>query len=487
MRARSLASGLAAATAVVMATGSTAFAANGIGAPGAGDPYYPADGNGGYDVQHYAVGVDFTPSTKQLVGDTTVTAKSTQRLKQFNLDLYGLKVDSVQVNGEKAFWTRSGQHELVITPGTKLAKGEKFTVRVKYHGVPVETSGLDDYAGWHTSTTGGAFAANEPHSAAGWYPLNDTTRDKATFTLKATVPNAYSVISNGIRKGVKKSGARTTYTWVEKDPIIGYLTTIGIDKYTYLRQKRSDGTPLVSAFAPGAEDKIAQEKKLPQVLDLLERYFGKYPFTAGGGIYVPDQIGFSLETQTRPTYAAWADLDTVVHENAHMWWGDSMSVKTWRDVCMNECFASYGSWLWQQDEDGVNLDDTYSAQMAKYADDDDFWSNPLWDMGAGNEFSNSYTRGPLFLQALRRYIGDAAFFKVLRTYTQLHKNGNTSMQQFERYVKKVAKQDVSSFFQAWVYGRTKPDDQYIWFGPFEKPTKAEAAKVRQPSVPQHRH
>lgn len=476
MRTRLISGCVAALAALSVAAGGSATAAGGIGSSRAGDPYYPKDGNGGYDVQHYAVGIDFTPSSKMLVGDTTITAKTTQKLKQFNLDLYGLQVDSVAVNGKKAFWTRSGQHELVITPATKLAKGAKLKVRVKYHGVPTETSGLDDYSGWHTSVTGGAFAANEPHAAASWYPVNDTVLDKATFTLKATVPKAYSVISNGIQKPKTTSGARSTYTWVEKDPIIGYLTTVAIDKFTYLKQKRSDGTPLVSAFAPGAEDKMADEKRLPEVLDLLERYFGPYPPTAGGGIFVADQIGFSLETQTRPTYAAWADLDTIVHEQGHQWWGDSMSVKTWRDVCMNECFASYGSWLWSQDKDNVNLDTEYSSQMASYADSDRFWSNPLWDMGAGNEFTNSYTRGPLFLQALRRYIGNAAFFTVLRTYTQKHKFGNTSMQDFEAYVGKVAKKDVTSFFQAWVYGRTKPADKYIWFGPLKKPTTSSVTK-----------
>lgn len=470
MRARPLVGCVAAATALLVAGGSASATGSAVGAPGAGDPYYPMDGNGGYDVSHYGVTIDYTPSSKMLYGDTTIDATTTQKLKQFDLDFYGFQIDSITVNGQKGTWARSGQHELVITTPTNLAKNSQLKVRVKYHGQPKSSSGLDDYSGWNYSSSGGAFAANEPHSAASWYPLNDTTLDKATFTLKATVPNAFSVISNGEQTAKKKHGARTTYTWTEKDPIIGYLTTVAIDKFTYLKQKTKDGIPLVSAFAPGAEDKMQDEKRLPDVIGLLERYFGPYPQSSGGGIFVADQIGFSLETQDRPTYAAWADLPTIVHENSHQWWGDSMSVKTWRDVCMNECFASYGEWLWEQDENNINLDDEYSSEMAHYADNDRFWANPLWDMGAGNEFSNSYTRGPLFLQALRAYIGDKPFFKVLRTYTQMHRGGNTSMQQFERYVHKVSKQDVSSFFQAWVYGKTRPADKYIWFGPFQKPT-----------------
>lgn len=426
-------------------------------------------------MSHYDVGIDYTPSSKMLYGDTTVDASTTQQLNQFDLDFYGYQVDSVTVNGAKASWTRSGEHELVITTPTKLAKGSQLKVRVKYHGIPESTSGLDSYSGWNYSSSGGAFAANEPHSAASWYPVNDTTNDKATFTLKATVPNAYSVISNGEQTAKKTKGARTTYTWTEKDPIIGYLTTVAIDKFTYLKQKLSDGTPLISAFAPGAESKMQDEKQLPQILNLLTRYFGPYPQSSGGGIFVADQIGFSLETQDRPTYAAWADVPTIVHENGHQWWGDSMSVKTWRDVCMNECFASYGEWLWEQDTNNVNLNDEYSSEMAGFADNEKFWANPLWDMGAGNEFTNSYTRGPLFLQALRAYIGDKPFFKILRTYTQLHRGGNTSMQQFEQYVQKNAHRDVHSFFQAWVYGKTRPADQYIWFGPFKKPAASQKA------------
>lgn len=274
MHARPLVACTAATVALLLVGGTASAAGSAVGAPGAGDPYYPMDGNGGYDVTHYDVHIDYTPSSRMLYGDTTVDARTTQKLKQFDLDFYGFQVDSVTVNGRKAHWTRSGQHELVITNPTELAKHSQLKVRVRYHGIPKATSGLDDYSGWNYSTTGGAFAANEPHSAASWYPVNDTTRDKATFTLKATVPNAYSVISNGEQTGKKKHGAHTTYTWTETDPIIGYLTTVAIDKFTFLRQQLADGTPLISAFAPGAEDKIAIEKKLPRVLNLLTRYFG---------------------------------------------------------------------------------------------------------------------------------------------------------------------------------------------------------------------
>ncbi|HWC22497.1 MAG TPA: M1 family metallopeptidase [Flexivirga sp.] len=474
MRARPLVGGVAAATALLIAGGSASATGNAVGASGAGDPYYPMDGNGGYDVSHYDVGIDYTPSTTMLIGDTTVTATTTQQLEQFDLDFYGFQVDSITVNGKPATWTRSDQHELVVTPSSRIAKKSELKVRVKYHGQPKPTSGLDDYSGWNYSSTGGAFAANEPHSAASWYPVNDTTRDKATFTLNATVPNGYSVISNGEQTGTSTEGAKTTYTWTEKDPIIGYLTTVAIDKFTYLKQQTKDGIPLVSAFAPGAEDKMADEKRLPEVIELLEHYFGPYPQSSGGGIFVADQIGFSLETQDRPTYAAWADLPTIVHENGHQWWGDSMSVKTWRDVCMNECFASYGEWLWEQDKNNIDLNNEYSSEMADFADNDRFWANPLWDMGAGREFTNSYTRGPLFLQALRAYIGDKPFFEVLRTYSQLHRGGNTSMQDFEKYVQRHATRDVHGFFQAWVYGTTRPADKYIWFGPFRKPSAAKA-------------
>jgi aminopeptidase N len=435
---------------------------------GAGDPYYPADGNGGYDVTAYHVSISYDPGAKRIEGDTLVTARAVADLASFNLDLQGLEVSSVEVDGAPAKFTRSGDHELEITPSSAVSNGSTFAARVKYAGVPESAEeGTLGVNGWQLSSSGGAFAAGEPHSATAWYPANDTPKDKATFKLDARVPNGWSVVSNGVETPpTPDADGWSTYHWTEPNRIATYLTTIGIDKWTFERSSLPDGTPVVSAYAPGAEDKEDVEARLPEVLAFLTEKFGPYPQSAAGGIYVNENIGFSLETQGRPIYASWAELAVVVHENAHQWYGNSVSVSEWKDICLNECFASYAQWLWDETKQGTDLDRQYRTEVARSTDR--LWSGKLYDMGAGNEFTAVYEKGPLALHALRRQIGDEAFDRVLKEWPTKHRDGNASWPEFEEFTQEIAGQDLTGFFEAWFRGDTQPSDEYLYPGPLRK-------------------
>jgi aminopeptidase N len=435
---------------------------------GAGDPYYPEDGNSGYDVTAYHVQISYDPSSKELTGDTLVTAQASADLTTFNLDLQGLEVSAVMVNSAAAEFDRSGEHELVITPAQPVASGQAFETRVTYSGVPESAEeGTLGENGWQLSSSGGAFAAGEPHSASAWYPVNDTPKDKATFKLDARVPNGWSVISNGVDSPPSDGGdGWTTFHWNEPTRIASYLTTVGIDKWTIERSTLPDGKPIVSAYAPGAEDKKSVEARLPEIIEFLSSKFGPYPQSAAGGIYINENIGFSLETQTRPIYAAWAEESVVVHENAHQWYGDSVSVDQWKDICLNECFASYASWLWDEAKNNVDLDDEYRTEVAHSTDR--LWGGKLYDMGAGNEFTAVYEKGPLALHALRRLIGDDKFDRVLKEWFVKHKDGNASWPEWEKFTQEIAGQDLSGFFKAWFHDDTQPADEYLYPGPLHK-------------------
>jgi len=438
------------------------------GSDGGGDSYYPQDGNGGYDVCDYDLKVGYDPASHQLTGLQDISARATQSLSSFNLDFNGLTVDSVQVNGRAAKFARTGDHELVITPSAPVTSGSSFETRVKYQGVPASAEeGTLGENGWQLSSSGGAFAAGEPHSATSWYPANDIPTDKATFQLDARVPNGWSVISIGVESpATPGADGWTTYHWNEPNRVATYLTTVGIDKWTFERSTLSNGTPVVSAYAPGAESKKSVESRLPEILDFLSSKFGPYPQSAAGGIYINENIGFSLEIQTRPIYAAWADESVVVHENSHQWYGDSVSVAQWKDICLNECFASYASWLWDEAKNGVNLDDEYRTQVASGTDR--LWSGKLYDMGPGNEFTAVYEKGPLALHALRRLIGDDKFNRVLKEWMAKHKDGTATWPEFEKFTQDIAGQDLSGFFKAWFHDDTKPADKYLYPGPLHK-------------------
>ncbi|MET9230950.1 M1 family metallopeptidase [Lentzea sp. NPDC003310] len=429
---------------------------------GAGDAYYPTDGNSGYDVTLYDLAITYDPGTRKLDGVATITATAAADLSRFNLDLEGLKVSEVEVGGQPAKFAQEGDHELVITPSAPLASGRPFTTVVTYGGEPTT---IDDASlgrsGWQISSTGGAFAAGQPHSATTWFPANDTPRDKAALKVAARVPDGWTAISNGLEGEVKRDGGWTTFTWNEETPLATYLATVAIDKFEVVRSTLPNGTPVVDAYAPGTSAaKKPIQSQGPEVLAYLETKFGPYPQRAAGSIWVADQIGFSLETQTRPIYAAWADLETVVHENAHQWFGDSVSIENWADICLNECLASYAQWLWLEHE-GTDLDQRYRDQVEQRRERSSFWAPKLYDMGRGNEFRGVYDKGLLGMHALRKQVGDDVFFKALQSWLVQHRDGNASWPEFEEHFKKASGQPLDPFFKAWFRDSGIPEDQYL--------------------------
>ncbi|MFJ8311076.1 MULTISPECIES: M1 family metallopeptidase [unclassified Streptomyces] len=452
---------LAAATALGVAL--TAVSA--AGATGPKDPYFPDDGNSGYDVAHYDVKIAYDPAhIDHLDGDTTVTARAVTALDRFDLDLKGFEVASVTVNGTPAkSFSRSGAHKLVVEPAHRVARGATFAVRVTYAGKP-------DAEGWHILADGGANAAGEPHSATSWYPSNDHPSDKATFALTATVPDGWTVIGNGRPGPTTAEGGATTFRWREDRPMATYLSTVAIDKFTVHRTELPDGTPVITAYSPGIPIDAATEAQQRDILAFLASKFGPYPFSSAGAIVVgasqgPQPRAGALETQSRPTYIGDLNDAGMVHEYTHQWFGNSVSFTDWRDGCIAECVAQYANQLWDE-HSGANLDTGFYARtVAENKDKPSFWSTPLYDPGKGKELDGAlYFKGSLMFHALRRTVGDEAFFDTLRRWTSDHAYGNASFPQFEALAAKVSGKDLKGFFDAWAHGTTIPPKEYLYPG-----------------------
>ncbi len=444
-----------------------------IGDPGIGDPYYPTSGNGGYQIDSYDLDLSYDPPTNDLQSTATLagTVLSDEGLTQFNLDLQpSLEVSKVLVNDAAATF-RQQDAELVITPSELLPAKSDLSVVVTYGGRPGlvsgGTAGLGD-GGWYRTASGGALAAGEPTGASTWYPVNEHPADTATFSVTATVPDNWQVMSNGVQetKGLPDPPAGdAVFRWTLNQPVASYLTTIYIDDFTVEKGQMSDGKPVVSAIARNAgPDARALADQTGRIIDFLSKYFGPYPFDAAGGMFTGERLGYALETATRPVYSRGVDLETVVHELAHQWYGDDVAVQRWSDICLNECFASYAQWLWSADTQGADLDEQWKQAMQQLEQVPDFWTSPLVDMGAGNEFTRVYDRGQLALHALRNEIGDDAFFQLLREWPRTYGGKNATFEDLEEKVNELAGRDVTPFMDAWFRGTTVPPQQYRYPG-----------------------
>jgi aminopeptidase N len=199
------------------------------GAPGIGDPYFPLDGNGGYDVRHYDLDVTYDPASDVLTGIATIEAEATQDLSRFDLDLTGLEVRSVTVDGDEAAWARDGQ-ELTITPEDDLCRGKTFTTVVSYDGIPETIEDAFGLSGF-MPTDDGAIVAGQPHGAATWFPANDHPRDAASVSVTATVPEGLEAVSNGVLEDRDTEKGWTTWSWDAEEPMATYLVTLAIGEF----------------------------------------------------------------------------------------------------------------------------------------------------------------------------------------------------------------------------------------------------------------
>jgi aminopeptidase N len=433
------------------------------GAPGAGDPYYPIYGNGGYDVRHYDLDIRYAPGPNHLSGTATIQADATQDLTCFNLDLVGLEVHTLTVDGQPATFSRSG-HELKITPETPLGSGDAFEVVVGYEGTPrtFELTGTTARAGL-MPTRDGAIVAGEPEAAAGWFPVNDHPTDRATYTFRVTVPNRYDVVANGLPDSKTTNGNRTTHVWVANDPMASYLATVDIGDWRMRFRQTDSGLPVIDAVDPDmVSDSRAALRREPEILSFLESQFGPYPFETAGAIVTDStKLGFALETQTRPIYPPHAfpgpGTYYIVHELAHQWFGDLVSVHQWKDIWLNEGFATYAEWLWTEHRGFGTTQETFGADVRRIPRESEFWSVVIGDPGVKDLFDGAvYERGAMTLQALRNQIGTTDFFEVLHQWVQAHAFGTGSTDEFIALAEQVSGQQLDDLFQTWLFDPVKP-------------------------------
>jgi aminopeptidase N len=459
--------GTAAALAAVLFA-STASAAPGPGAPGIGDDYYPLDGNGGYDVSHYDIRLSYNPDFDLVSGTTTISATATQDLSQFDLDFL-LKVKTLRVNNLAASFRSTPDGELIVTPGRAIARGTTMTIVVTYSDVPSNPDyRLYGFNSWGR-TADGALAVNEPQIAPWWYPSNDHPTDKATFDVSVAVPEGLEVLSNGVLVDRQQQiNGWVRWSWRSTKPQNTYATFMVVGQYDDLRVNNApNGLPVITAYhndlGANGDAARASVERTSEILEFEATQFGEYPFEAQGGIVTGDgQLGFALENQTRPVYDArffrrGSNTYVVAHENAHQWFGDSVSVHGWTDIWLNEGFATYAEYLWSD-----YLGEGTPAEVAQFTydsipADDPFWQVLPADPGPENQFDDAvYDRGGMTLQALRTAVGDEAFFQILQTWTTTHRYGNGATAQFIALAESISGQELDSLFNTWLFTAGKP-------------------------------
>ena len=429
-------------------------------AEGLGDSFYPYLGNGGYDALHYEIDLDIDPTANTIGALTTITAQATQELSEFNLDLSGLTVEDVEVNGSAAEHSRYNT-ELVIVPANPLAAGAEFVTEVRYSGSPqpVSDPGLWFFElGWH-NTEGVVFTVNQPSGSMSWFPSNNHPSDKATFEIHLTVPEPLTAASNGILVEETSVDGYTTTTWRMDDPMATYLAAVYVGDFERVETNQPDG-PLIRDYVPRTDsDEIVEALRItPQVIRYYEDLLGPYPFEVYGSIVLPFDLSLALENQTLSVHGRYRiDPITVSHEISHQWIGNSSTLDDWREIWLHEGFATYLSAMYMAEHHGRNLD----GQMAQwYAQLGDGGRVPPLEIEIPQMFSASvYLRGALTLHALRGFAGDSVFAEILRTHHQRSAHANTNTAAFLEIVTELAGPEATELVESWLAENPIPELQ----------------------------
>ncbi|MGW0117692.1 M1 family metallopeptidase [Streptomyces sp. NPDC003327] len=429
------------------------------GAAGLRDPYFPRLGNGGYDVTHYALDLAYDPASGRVDGTAEITARATQDLSAFNLDLAGLTVDRATVDGAAAAVSRAG-NELTLRPREELRDGAEFTTTVVYSGVPEPITDADgSVEGWLRDEDGSVVAVGEPAGSTSWFPGNHHPSDKAAYTVTLTVPAGLRALSNGVLTSEKRAAdGRTTTVWRAAEPMASYLATVAVGRYETGTATALGSVPVVTAAEESvAADSAELRAEIPGILAAQVEHFGPYPFAAAGAVVLSDDaLGYALETQTRPVFPAGSfDRPTLVHELAHQWFGNSVTPATWRDLWLNEAFATYAEWIDAEETADVPLRTSFERAFA----DPDNWAFPPADPPTAENLFDPpvYQRGAMVLHKLRETVGEEAFAEILRGWPATYRHANASTDDFTAYAEEVAGRDLGDLWAVWLHGDGKPD------------------------------
>ena len=421
-----------------------------------GDPLFPGAGNTGYDVEHYDIAIDL--SGDDFRAEAIIELVPDAPLTSFNLDLVGMTVDHVFIDGVEAGFERDGR-ELIVTPASTLAQGRSTAVKVEYRGTPepiADPSGPITL-GWHTEPWG-TYVASEPIGAATWFPANDHPTDKATFVLRVTVPEGQVAAGPGILIDRQTAAMRTTFVWASTDPMATYLASIVTGDFAIVTSE-GDADPVIRNVLPTerANQLLPALAATGEMLDVFEDLFGPYPFESYGVAAVPEPLDFALENQTLSLFdTEFLTLrrrtveNVLAHELAHQWFGNHVSPASWSDIWLNEGFASWADHYWTERDGGTTFDERAAEAAA-------FDLGPPTDVTPATMFDATvYLRGALTLEALRREIGDDRFFDLVKAWSTTYGGATASTDDFLTLVRTREGVFAESTVRDWLFDPVMP-------------------------------
>ncbi|MDN5894804.1 MAG: M1 family metallopeptidase [Nocardioides sp.] len=424
------------------------------------DSVYPNVGDPSVDALHYGLDLEWDPESSILTGNAEIAFRATSTQEQFQLDLgKPLEVEAVTVDGNEVDYVHSGKDLVVKSP---VQMDRRYVAVIDYAGTPEPAKApttRSDFTdiGFTITEDGEVWTMQEPYGAFTWYPVNDQPADKALYDFTITTPEPLIGVANGTLVDRTDDDDQTVTTWHLDSPASSYLTTLAIGEYERTTEKSRSGVPL-SYWTPVDDPQAKQALRYtPVAMDWLEDKLGPYPYDSLGSVVVPSES--AMETQTMITYGNTEyalSPETVVHEMAHHWYGDTVSPSDWSDVWMNEGMAMYlqGAFAAQQSHRTV---DKVMEEYAVVERSSRRIDGPPADYDPRTFGQNNIYYGPaLMWHELRKKIGDDRFWAMVKAWPSVHKDGNTDRKEYLAWIEKQTGEELTAFFDDWLLGKKTP-------------------------------
>jgi aminopeptidase N len=430
----------------------------------AGDPRLPELGSADLDVRQYEVRLRYDPADRDLSGTATIRGELLVAADALAFDLDGPEVSEVSGPTGPLGWERAGR-ELLIALDRPADAGDAFDVTVEYSHTIAEPGPFDVEAAGLFPTDGGLWAVNEPAGTRTWMPVNDHPTDKATWTFELTVPEPLTAVANGMLLGSSSDAGWTTWTWEQPEPMASYLVAFLVGDYELVDAGVSTtGVPIHHAVLDGAierADLAAYTRVTDNQLAFFADLFGPYPFDRYGLAVTDSVAGLAMETQGLSLFSA-VDLDgslgpfqqlLLAHELGHQWFGNAVSPGTWNDIWLNEGLATYCEWLWLEHE-GLATVERLAEEARRGLP---AGGGPI---GAPGELFGdwSYDGGAAAVHAIRRTLGDDAFFPALAEWVAANLDGAATTADLQAHLEAASGADLDDLFDAWVWSERIPDE-----------------------------
>ena len=457
------------------------------------------------ELKHTKLKVNFDYQKEQMGGEEWLTASPYfYPTDSLVLNAKGMLIHEVALdkNGSKSPLKYEYKDDLLkINLDKTYNRNQDYTVYIKYTARPNEVSqkgsaAISDAKGLYFINAQGKDAdkptqiwtQGETESSSAWFPTIDKSNQKTTQEIYMTVPDKYVTLSNGIMKSsTKVSGGLRTDHWVMDKKHAPYLFFMGVGEYAVVKDKWRNIE--VDYYVEKEYEPFAKQifGNTPEMIEFFSKRLSyDYPWSKYAQITGRDFVSGAMENTTATLHQESAqqkpgDLidenrweDTIAHELFHHWFGDLVTAESWSNLTVNESFANYSQYLWNEHKYGKDIADYGLMKEIKgYMMDP---SNISQDLVRFNYHSRedmfdgvSYNKGGAILHMLRNYLGDDAFFAGLTDYLKTNEFGTGEAHQLRLSLEKVSGKDLNWFFNQWYFGNGNPKISYTTsFEPVKK-------------------